>query len=281
MCYPSYPSPSYECVWQQVEQALQEDIGVCDYTAALLGEHASQAKARIFTREPCVVCGRLWVELCTKQINPDVEVSWHVEEGQYVDANTVLLVMQGPVKSLLSIERTLLNFLQTLSGTATETRKFVDAVAHTPAKIYDTRKTIPGWRLAQKYAVRIGGGENQRMGLYDTILIKENHIMAKGGVGPALEAAQSFQLPVQIEVENLKQLEEALHCGADLILLDNMHEEEMIEAVRLSRGRAQLEASGGIHLANVGRIADTGVDRISVGAITKHLHAIDLSMRLF
>jgi nicotinate-nucleotide pyrophosphorylase (carboxylating) len=277
------PHPPKSYIDAQVAQALMEDLGDGDYTAMLI-DNKTYARAKVIARQPCVLCGVAWVESCVAQVMLDdhpIKLSWHVQEGQYVDTNTVFLVLEGHARTLLTVERCILNFLQTLSGTATETRKYVDAVSHTTAKIYDTRKTIPGWRLAQKYAVRVGGGENQRMGLYDAILIKENHITAKKSIAQALSAAREFQRPIQIEVENLDQLREALDCGADLILLDNMHIEDMIKAVEITGNQAKLEASGGINLNNVGRIADTGVHRISIGSITKDIRSIDLSMRFF
>jgi nicotinate-nucleotide pyrophosphorylase (carboxylating) len=217
-----------------------------------------------------------------RALDPALRITWHAADGDRIHAGQTLCEIEGPARALLTAERPALNYLQTLSAVATETRRFVDAIAGTRAKIYDTRKTLPGLRLALKYAVKCGGGENQRIGLYDGILIKENHIAAAGGITPALAAA--FRLAdagvsVQIEVETLDQLEEALQAGAKLILLDNFNQEGMREAVRLTAGRAALEASGGVTLGSVRAIAETGVDRISVGGLTKSVRAVDLSMR--
>ena len=264
-----------------VRAALEEDVGAGDLTARLIPE-ATVGHARVLTREDAVLCGSAWFEACFKRLDPAIQIAWHAGDGDRVRAGQVLCAIEGPARALLTAERPALNFLQTLSAVATETRRFVDAIGGTRAKIYDTRKTLPGLRLALKYAVKCGGGENQRIGLYDGILIKENHIAAAGGVGPALAAA--FQLAgsgvtVQIEVENLAQLEEALQAGATLILLDNFSLDGMREAVRRTAGRAALEASGGITLDTARAIAETGVDRISVGSLTKSVRAVDLSMR--
>jgi len=269
-------------VQQQVEVALAEDIGSGDVTASLLATDAS-ATATVLSREAAVVCGCAWFTACFSQLDKHTRVDWLVHEGEQVAANTMLCRVQGNARVLLSAERTALNFLQTLSATATVTRRYVDAVAGTKAIIYDTRKTIPGWRLAQKYAVIIGGGANQRVGLFDAVLLKENHLSLAGGVAAALALARQQvapAMPIQIEVESLPQLEQAIAVGANLILLDNMSIEQLRQAVQYTAGRALLEASGNIHLGNVRAIAETGVDRISVGALTKHIHAIDLSMRI-
>ena len=266
---------------QQVRAALAEDMGGGDLTARLIPPE-SWAKARVITREEAVLCGQDWFSECFSQIDAQTRVTWFARDGDRVLAGQSLCEITGPARALLTAERPALNFLQTLSAVATETHRYVDAIAGTRAKIHDTRKTLPGLRLALKYAVKCGGGENQRIGLYDGILIKENHIAAAGGIAPALAAA--FRLAgagvsVQIEVETLDQLEEALQAGATLILLDNFDLEGMREAVRLAAGRAALEASGGVTLDSVRAIAETGVDRISVGGLTKSVRAVDLSMR--
>lgn len=265
-----------------VRAALDEDIGTGDVTAQLIPAH-TVGRARVIAREDAVLCGTAWFDACFRTLDGDVEVIWQAADGEPIQAGQTLCAITGKARALLTAERPALNFLQTLSAVATQTRRYVDAVAGTGAKIHDTRKTLPGLRLAQKYAVRCGGGENQRVGLYDGILIKENHIAAAGGVSAALRAAFELArpgMPVQIEVETLAQLEEALHAGARLILLDNFDLAGLRAAVALNAGRAQLEASGGVTLATVRAIAETGVDRISVGSLTKSVQAIDLSMRL-
>jgi nicotinate-nucleotide pyrophosphorylase (carboxylating) len=264
-----------------VANALAEDVGSGDLTAGLVPA-ASRATAKVITREDCVLCGAPYFDAAMRQVDPDTQITWHVDEGDRVDAQTILCTLRGAARSLLTAERVAINFLQTLSATATVTRRHVDAVAGTRAMVVDTRKTLPGLRLAQKYAVRVGGGTNNRIGLFDGILIKENHILAAGGIAPALAAARAQAQPgtmIQIEVETLAQLETALAAGATLILLDNFTPERMAEAVRIAAGRAQLEASGGIHLGTIRAYAETGVDRISLGTLTKDIRAIDLSMR--
>ncbi|MFN3828529.1 MAG: carboxylating nicotinate-nucleotide diphosphorylase [Tepidimonas ignava] len=267
-------------------RALAEDVGPGDLTAALVDEQLTM-RARVLARQDAVVCGRPWVEAALHALDPSARWSWHVAEGQRVAAGGTVFEVQAHARALLSAERTMLNFLQTLSAVATHTRRYVDAVAGTRARICDTRKTLPGLRVAQKYAVRVGGGLNHRLGLHDAILIKENHIAAAGGVAAALQRAQALApqaLFVQIEVETLAQLDEALDAGARLILLDNMDLATLREAVRRNDahpgGGAVLEISGGVTLANVRALAETGVDRISVGALTKDVQAVDLSMRL-
>jgi nicotinate-nucleotide pyrophosphorylase (carboxylating) len=264
-----------------VSNALAEDIGSGDLTAGLVPA-ASRATATVTAREACVVCGTPYFNEAMRQVDQETRVTWHVSEGALVAAQTKLCTITGMARALLTTERVAINFLQTLSATATVTRRHVDAVAGTRAKVVDTRKTIPGLRLAQKYAVRVGGGANHRIGLFDGILIKENHIMAAGGIAPALAAARAQArggTMIQIEVETLAQLEAAIAAGANLILLDNFTPERMAEAVRLTAGRAELEASGGINLDTIRTYAQTGVDRISVGTLTKDIKAIDLSMR--
>lgn len=269
-------------IQQNVRTAIEEDIGESDYTAQLIASN-QQAEATVIAREPAIICGIPWVEACFNQIAPNTQISWQVNEGEQVEANQVLCIITGNAREILSAERCALNFLQTLSATATITRKYVDAIQGTHARIMDTRKTLPGLRVAQKYAVSVGGGLNQRMGLYDGILIKENHIAAAGSISAVLEAAIKISAPhhlsVQIEVENLSELKEALNAGAKLILLDNFDISSLKQAVEISAKRAILEASGGIDLSNVREIAMTGVDRISIGGLTKNIQAIDLSMR--
>jgi nicotinate-nucleotide pyrophosphorylase (carboxylating) len=269
-------------IQQNVHNAIEEDIGESDYTAQLI-EPNQQAEATVIVREPAIICGIPWVQECFKQIAPNTQISWQVNEGAQLKANQVLCIITGNAREILSAERCALNFLQTLSATATITRKYVDAIQGTHARIMDTRKTLPGLRIAQKYAVSVGGGLNQRMGLYDGILIKENHIAAAGSISAVLEAAIKISPPhnlsIQIEVENLSELKEALNAGAKLILLDNFDIPTLKQAVEISAKRAILEASGGIDLSNVREIAMTGVDRISIGGLSKNIQAIDLSMR--
>ncbi len=269
-------------IHNSVRQALAEDIGAGDATASLLPADL-QARARVITREPAIICGQPWFEACFNQLDSTCQITWHVAEGQQVTADTLLCEISGSARSLLTAERTALNFLQTLSAVATATHRYVEAIKGSRAVIMDTRKTLPGLRLAEKYAVKTGGGENQRIGLFDGILIKENHIAAAGGITAVLDLAKRNNpgnLPVQIEVESLAELDEALQAGAKLILLDNFTLDMMREAVALTAGRAKLEASGNVNLQTVGQIAATGVDRISIGGLTKHIQAIDLSMRL-
>jgi nicotinate-nucleotide pyrophosphorylase (carboxylating) len=272
-----------------VRAALEEDLGIDnlsgDLTAQLIPTE-TPARARVITREDAVLCGTDWFNACFAALATEANIVWHARDGDSVVAGQTLCDIAGPARALLSAERPALNFLQTLSGVATETRRHVAVIAGTRARIYDTRKTLPGLRLALKYAVKCGGGENQRIGLYDGILIKENHIAAAGGIKPALAAAFELanrhadsSVTVQIEVENLAQLEEALNAGARLILLDNFDLAGMRAAVRLTAGRAALEASGGITLDTLRAIAETGVDRISIGNLTKSVRALDLSMR--
>lgn len=266
---------------RNVEAALAEDVGGGDWTAQLVPE-AARARATITAREACTLAGRPWFEAVFRQLEASVAMRWHFDDGAVVPQGAVVCAIEGPARALLTGERAALNFLQTLSAVATATRRYVDAVRGTRAKILDTRKTLPGLRVAQKYAVRMGGGANHRMGLHDAMLIKENHIAAAGGIRPALAAARAVAPPsiwIQIEVETLAQLEEALANGAKMVLLDNMDLDTMRRAVALTAGRAELEASGGVTLDTVRGIAETGVDRISIGALTKDVRAVDLSMR--
>jgi nicotinate-nucleotide pyrophosphorylase (carboxylating) len=263
-----------------VAQALSEDVGSGDATAALVAEEV-RAQAHILAREDCTLCGSAWLDAVFRQLDPRISIQWHAHDGDHITAKTVICDLRGPARPLLTGERTALNFLQTLSAVATKTRAYVQAVAGTRAAILDTRKTLPGLRLALKYAVKTGGGVNHRIGLYDGILIKENHIAAAGGVAQVSARAREIngKIPIQIEVETVEQLEQAIAGGARLILLDNFTTERMVHAVKLTAGRAELEASGGITLQNVREIADTGVDRISIGSLTKDIQAVDLSMR--
>ena len=263
-----------------VQRALAEDMCDGDLTAKLIAADV-MACGRVISREAAVICGRPWFDEVFLQLDKHANIEWRVNEGDWVSVNQTLCRLQGQARALLSGERTALNFLQTLSATATSARRFVEAVRGTRACILDTRKTLPGLRSAQKYAVRCGGARNHRMGLYDGILIKENHIMAAGGISAAIAAARRLksEVPVEIEVENLEQLHEALTAGADILLLDNFDLQNLREAVRINAGRAKLEASGGINLARLQAVAETGIDYISMGALTKHVQAVDLSMR--
>lgn len=266
---------------RNVAAALAEDVGSGDLTAQLIAP-AAAAGATIITRSEIVVCGRAWVDACFKAIDPSVQINWNATDGTLLQPGQAICTIQGPARTLLTGERPALNFLQLLSGVATTTRRYVDAVRGTRAKILDTRKTLPGLRMAQKYAVVTGGGSNHRLGLFDAVLIKENHIAAAGGITAALrEAARVAPHAdwVQVEVETLTQLQEALAAGAKMVLLDNMDYAQMREAVAITAGRAALEASGGITLENVRAVAETGVDRISIGSLTKDISAADLSMR--
>lgn len=261
--------------------ALEEDIRTGDITASLIPA-GNTAHARVITREQAVICGVEWVNEVFRQIDPATIVTWHVQDGERVQPNQVLFELQGKARSLLTGERCALNFLQTLSGTATVCRRYADIVAGTSVKLLDTRKTIPGLRTAQKYAVTCGGCYNHRIGLYDAFLIKENHIAACGGIAPAVSAAHSIApgKPVEVEVENFDELEQALAAGADIIMLDDFDLEAMRKAVAFTAGRAKLEASGGVRESTLLAIAQTGVDYISIGGLTKDCQAVDLSMRV-
>jgi len=268
-------------IMRSVAVTLAEDIGTGDLTARLISADAS-ARGRLITRQDAILCGTAWFDAVFQMLDPESSVIWHAKDGEHVKEGQSLCDVFATARSLLTAERTALNFLQMLSGTATTTALYVEAVKGTRARVIDTRKTLPGLRLAQKYAVRMGGGGNHRFGLYDGILIKENHIIAAGGVTPALKKAQALapsNVFIEIEIENFGQLEEALNAGAKLILLDNLSIEQMYEAVKITAGRAELEASGGVKLDRVREIAETGVDRISIGGLTKDLRAVDLSLR--
>lgn len=269
-------------VQRNVAQALAEDVGTGDLTARLI-EAEARVRARVISREAAVLCGQPWFEATLRVLDPSASFTWHAAEGAEVAPEQTLCEVEANARALLTTERTALNFLQLLSGTATTTRAYVRAVDGTRARIVDTRKTVPGLRLAQKYAVHVGGGTNHRLGLYDGILIKENHIIAAGGIRQALARAQAMEAAhafIQVEVETLDELAEALEAGAQMILLDNMTLEQMKEAVWINAGRAELEVSGGVDLDRVRAIAETGVDRISVGKLTKDVRAVDLSLRL-
>ncbi len=269
---------------QQVQTALREDVGTGDVTAQLVPA-AQRAQGRVVTRENAVICGQAWVDETFRQLDPAIRLHWLVQDGARISAGGKVFEIEGPARPILTGERTALNFLQLLSATATEAHRYADAVAGTGCTILDTRKTLPGLRTAQKYAVRCGGADNHRMGLYDMVLIKENHIAAAGSIGAAIAAARCTApgLKVEVEVESLQELEQALAAHPDIIMLDNFTHGDMRAAVAIIRERGRpvkLEASGNVALDTVRPIAETGVDYISVGALTKHVRAIDLSMRL-
>ncbi|HET6545290.1 MAG TPA: carboxylating nicotinate-nucleotide diphosphorylase, partial [Rhodanobacteraceae bacterium] len=270
-----------DVIARDIRRALEEDVGSGDITADLLPRNA-HARARVVARDAAVLCGTAWFDACFRQIDRSVQIEWQVAETGRVAAGAPLCRIEGPARALVTAERTALNFLQTLSATATATARFVEAVRGTRAIILDTRKTLPGLREAQKYAVRAGGGANHRMGLYDAVLIKENHIAAMGSIAAAVSRARALHPSVLIEteVENFAELREALAAGADRILLDEFDLDELVQAVKETAGRVPLEVSGGVALERVRAIAETGIDYISIGALTKHLHAIDLSMRV-
>ena len=264
-----------------VRRTLAEDVGSGDKTADLIPK-ASQATAHVYLREPATICGQPWFNEVFNQIDSSVTIDWHVEEGQQVGAETKIATLKGNARALLTGERSALNFLQTLSGTATATAQYVAEIAHTQCRLLDTRKTIPGMRLAQKYAVATGKGHNHRIGLFDAILIKENHILAAGSITAAVANARTLHpsVKVEVEVENFEELTEALAAKPDVIMLDNFSVANITDAVRSVNGAVELEASGDISLSTIRQFAETGVTYISVGAITKHIHAIDLSMRI-
>ncbi len=263
-----------------VALALAEDVGGGDLTAALIPETA-QAEATVISREDAVLCGTAWFDAVFRQLDPRVSIDWQATDGERVQPGQPLCTLRGPARALLTGERTALNFLQALSGTATLARRFADTVAGTGAVILDTRKTLPGLRLAQKYAVRCGGCRNHRIGLFDAVLIKENHIMAAGSIRNAIATARRLHpgVTVEVEVENLAELEEALAARPDIVMLDNFDLAALVEAVRITARRVKLEASGNVNFDTVRKIAETGVDYISIGGLTKDVRAIDLSMR--
>ena len=265
---------------KQVASALAEDIGQGDLTASLIPE-TQRSTARLITREAAVIAGTKWLDEVFRQLDDTIKIDWKIADGDTVKPDELLAIITGPSRAILSGERTAMNFLQTLSATATVTAEHVKAVQGTDTRILDTRKTIPGLRMAQKYAVLCGGGTNHRVGLFDAILIKENHIMAAGSIANAVAQARTIkeQAMVEVEVENLDELQQALKAGADRIMLDNMDNATMQEAVTITAGRAELEASGGVSIDALRGIAETGVDFISIGGLTKHVRAVDLSMR--
>lgn len=273
--------PDPDAVKRDVAAALREDIGEGDINAALIAP-TTQAEAQVITRDAGIFCGQPWVDEACRQIDRDVRARWHVQDGDDLAAGDTLLTLHGPARGLLTVERTIINFMQLLSGTATQARRYVDATQGARAVILDTRKTLPGLRLAQKYAVRTGGARNHRLGLFDAYLLKENHIAAAGGIAAAVAEARRRhpQKEVEVEVENNAQLAEAIAAGADRVLLDNYSLDDLRSAVAAAQGRVALEASGGITLDTVSAIADTGVDYISVGEITKAVMPLDLSMRI-
>ncbi len=273
--------PPQQHIRRHVAAALAEDIGSGDVTAALI-DPAVRVTASIISREAAVLCGRAWADEVFRQLDPGVRIEWHIQDGEKIPAKTIICELEGPARAILSGERTALNYLQCLSGTATLAQQYTEAISGTSCQILDTRKTVPGLRLAQKYAVRCGGAHNHRTGLFDGILIKENHVLAAGSLGAAISAARALGrgLPIESEVVNLDELEQALAAGADIIMLDNFSLADTRSAVKRTAGRAKLEASGNMSLARVAEVAATGVDFISVGALTKDLRAIDLSMRV-
>ena len=270
-----------QSISQNINQALTEDIGDGDITAQLIPAQ-EQAKAVVITREAMVLAGQPWVDALFKQLDSSVSVKWLYPEGTHLNANDAFLELSGNARSLLTGERPALNFIQTLSAVATKVARYVALLEGLPTKLLDTRKTLPGLRVAQKYAVAIGGGQNHRIGLFDAFLIKENHIMAAGNIANAIQEAHHIApgKPVEVEVENFEELDQALLAGADIVMLDNFSNQQMIEAVKHVAGRCKLEASGNIDMHNLREVAETGVDYISMGALTKDVKAIDLSMRL-
>ena len=270
-----------ETIDSDVDLAIKEDLGSGDLTSSLIPAETI-GQGAILSRVDCVLSGSAWANATFQKLDPSITLNWQYQDGDRVAAGEIICKLQGPARALLTGERTALNFLQTLSAVATKTRRYVDAISHTKATILDTRKTLPGLRKALKYAVQVGGGKNHRIGLYDGVLIKENHITASNGITAALAATRHIDktIPIQVEVESLEQLKEALDNGANLILLDNFTVSQMKDAVALTNKRALLEASGGITMSSIVAIAETGVDRISIGTLTKDIDSIDLSMRL-
>ncbi|GLC95372.1 nicotinate-nucleotide diphosphorylase (carboxylating) [Cupriavidus sp. TA19] len=279
--FDSYGAALQEALQANVQAAIAEDVGSGDLTGLLVPAGKS-AHARVIVREPAVLCGQPWFDACMRAVDRALEVRWLQEEGARMAPDSVVCEITGPARSLLTAERPSLNFLQMMSGVATVTRRYADLIAGTRARVLDTRKTLPGLRLAQKYAVRIGGGENQRLALYDGILIKENHIAAAGNITAAMQAALALDtdVSVQVEVESLVELEEALAAGAKSVLIDNFTVPMMQDAVKINQGRALLEVSGGVNAETIRTFAETGVDRISVGALTKDVRATDYSLRI-
>ncbi|AND69538.1 nicotinate-nucleotide diphosphorylase (carboxylating) [Dyella thiooxydans] len=276
-----FSAPSREQILSDIERAFSEDVGDGDATAELLPAE-STARATLTCREPAVLAGRPWFDACFRARDPAVSIEWFFDDGDAVPAGAKLCEISGRARALVTAERSALNFLQLLSGTATTTAAYAAALAGTGTRLLDTRKTVPGLRLAQKYAVRCGGGVNHRIGLYDGVLIKENHIIAAGGIAAAVAAARRLHpgLPLEVEAETLEELDQALSAGVDRVMLDNFDLASMRQAVNVAGGRVPLEVSGNVELATIREIATTGVDFISVGALTKHVRAIDLSLRL-
>lgn len=273
--------PPADLVQADIERAFAEDVGPGDATAELLPADGV-VHALLTCREDAVMAGIPWFNACFRQRDPGIDIQWRLEDGMRAEAGSVICELRGNARAMVTAERSALNFLQLLSGTATATATYVSAVAGTAVKVLDTRKTVPGLRLAQKYAVRCGGGHNHRVGLYDAILVKENHIIAAGGIAQAAAMARQLHpsLLLEVEVENLDELQQALEAGVDRIMLDNFDVPTMREAVRLTAGRTALEVSGNVDLTTIRSYAETGVDYISVGALTKHVRAVDLSLRL-
>ncbi|MFQ3786160.1 carboxylating nicotinate-nucleotide diphosphorylase [Halomonas sp. A29] len=276
-----YQDALAEAIREAAAHLLAEDVGPADITAQLIPE-SQWATARVITREPAVLCGMAWVEEIYRRLDPSISLRWSAADGDRLEAGQCFLEIEGPARRLLTGERAALNLLQTLSATATRTRHYVDLLEGTGVRLLDTRKTLPGLRLAQKYAVTCGGGHNHRIGLYDAFLIKENHIAACGSIAAAVKEARSIarDLPVEVEVENFDELDQALAAGADIVMLDNFTLEDMREAVKRNAGKTTLEASGNVDETTLRQIAETGVDCISSGALTKDVKAIDLSMRI-
>ncbi len=279
--YARFDAALAQALQDNVTIALEEDVGACDLTGELVPA-GQRVNAQVVVRESAVLCGAPWLDAVMAALDASISVDWQYAEGDLMSANSIVCKINAPARALLTAERSALNFLQLLSAVATATRNYVNIIAGTKAAILDTRKTLPGLRLAQKYAVRVGGGQNQRLALYDGILIKENHIAAAGGIAASLQAAQALNagVSIQVEVENLDELQQALKSGARSILLDNFTTEMMRSAVDLTAGKALLEASGGIDMRSVRAIAETGVDRISIGSLTKDIKATDYSLRI-
>lgn len=272
--------PAIEIIRQQVKHALLEDIGTGDVSAQLVSQDETVV-ASVVCRDNAVICGRPWFDEVFKQVDASIQINWKVDEGEKVKAGSTLCQLTGHARSILSAERCGLNFLQTLSATATQTHELVQLLKGTNTRLLDTRKTLPGFRQAQKYAVRCGGGYNHRMGLYDMVMLKENHIIAAGNIITAVKTSRKLNpsIPIEVEVENLDELQQALEANVDRILLDNMDIETLSKAVAITAAKIPLEASGGVEPKTIRSIAETGVDFISVGSITKHIRAVDLSMR--
>jgi nicotinate-nucleotide pyrophosphorylase (carboxylating) len=279
--YPRHTPDFNDLVQHNITLALAEDVGAGDLTAQLIPV-SKLSEATIISREHAILCGQDWAQACFKALDAQIEIDWLVNDGETLSPNQTICRIKGQARAILTAERCALNFLQTLSAVATTTRRYVDAIAGTQARVLDTRKTLPGLRLAQKYAVTVGGGMNQRLALYDGILIKENHIAAAGSIGAALAQARllNANVSIQVEVEDLDELQQALQAKATSVLLDNFSLADMRQAVQINQSRALLEASGNVSLETIRSIAETGVDRISIGGLTKHIHAIDLSLRI-